>query len=202
MADEPAHRDPDEALRELKDGNRRYAEARAETPHRGVERAVEVSKAQHPFGQVLACSDSRVVPEIVFDQGLGDLFVVRVAGNIVDPAVEGSLEFGAQQLGARLIVVLGHRRCGAVTAAVQKVASANHIRFLMDRLQPALDEVRDRPGDPVENAVHAQVEKAVDQLRQSEPTLAHLRREGQLKVVGAVYDLDTGRVEWTRPEDP
>jgi carbonic anhydrase len=187
---------PDEALRLLKVGNERFSTAHLAHPHQSVQRRVEISKGQHPFAQILSCSDSRVVPEIIFDEGLGDLFVTRVAGNIVDDAVKGTLEYGAEHLDVRLIVVLGHRDCGAVTAAVQAEEVHDHIIKLMDSIFPAVVATRGQAGDPVDNAVRANVIRSVNLLRNSWPTLHSMSQSGRIRIVGAVYDLKSGAVEW------
>jgi carbonic anhydrase len=186
----------DEAQTKLRDGNRRFLENRSLHPHQTPERRKEISDAQHPFAAILTCSDSRVVPEIIFDQGLGDLFVLRVAGNIVDDAILETLEYGAAHLKVSLIVVLGHTRCGAVTAVVAGAFPAGHMRALVDAIAPAVDTSRGNPGDPVENAARQNVILQVERLRQSRPTLVELHEARQLHIVGAMYNIETGVVEW------
>ena len=144
----------------------------------------------------MSCADSRVPPELIFDQGLGDLFIIRVAGNVVSDTELGSLEYGAEHLHVPLLVVLGHQHCGAVTAAVEGGEAEGHIAALVNLLRPAVEKTQGMPGDHVENAVKANVEMVVKQLRSSTPVLAKLVSEGKLKVVGAVYSLDTGKVTW------
>lgn len=186
---------PDQALRRLLAGNRRHATGRAQRPNQSVGRRREVAGGQRPFATILACADSRVPPELVFDQGLGDLFVVRVAGNIVDDAVLGSVEFGAEELHIPLVVVLGHEKCGAVAAAVSLAGEApGHIGSLVKPIKPAVEAARGQPGDLLDNAVRANVGLSVRALRTSTPILADLVREGRLKIVGARYDLDSGVV--------
>lgn len=185
----------DEALRRLMDGNRRFAGGRAARPHQTPKRRTDLVKGQTPMAIVLGCSDSRVPPEIVFDQGLGDLFVVRVAGNIVDDLGLGSIEYGAGVLGAPLLVVLGHAKCGAVEAALKAKKTPGHIGSLVRAIQPAADAVKGQPGDPLANAIRANVVAVVGQLRGSKPVLADLVEKGRLRIVGARYDLDTGVVE-------
>ncbi|MEX2302377.1 MAG: carbonic anhydrase [Bryobacterales bacterium] len=185
-----------DALRLLKEGNERYRTSHLTHPHQSAERRIQVSAEQHPFAQVLACSDSRVPPEIIFDQGLGDIFVVRVAGNTVDDLVQGSLEYGAAHLKVPLIVVLGHRRCGAVSALVHAEEVHDHIVSLMAAIFPSVLATRGQPGDPVENVVRANVVRSVDMLRNSWPTLYALLESGKIQIVGAIYDLETGTVEW------
>lgn len=186
----------EEALWLLKAGNARYQSDYQIHPHQTESHRVAISAGQHPFAQILTCSDSRVSPEIVFDQGLGDLFVVRVAGNIVDDAVRGTIEYGAEHLDVPLVVVLGHQNCGAVTAAVQAAAPHDHILNLMDHIFPAVVKARQQSGDLVANAVRINVEHAVEQLRATWPTLYQMSLDGKIRIVGAVYSLDTGQVEW------
>jgi len=191
----------DFALAELSAGNTHHVAHRYRHPHETANRQRELVSGQHPHAEILSCSDSRVPPEVIFDQGLGDLFVVRVAGNVVSDTELGSLEYGAAHLHVPLLVVLGHQHCGAVTAAVDGDGVEGHISALMTLLRPAVEKTRGLPGDPVENAVKANVEMVVKQLRTSTPLLAELVAHRKLKVVGAVYSLDTGRVTWL-PDTP
>jgi len=189
----------DEALHALTEGNRRFAGGRPANPRRDPERRSELVSGQHPFVAVLACSDSRVVPEILFDQGLGDLFSIRVPGNVVDETVLGSLELGVEHLGVPLIIVLGHTQCGALIVALAAETHDDHRHTLLTRLQPAVDAASRGDGDPenrLERAVRANVRLAVEGLRRSTPTLAPLHGRGALRIVGAVYDIDTGLVDW------
>jgi carbonic anhydrase len=186
----------DSALAELKLGNEHHIKHKYEHPHETADRQRELASGQHPHAEILSCSDSRVPPEIVFDQGLGDLFVVRVAGNVATDTELGSLEYGAEHLHIPLLVVLGHESCGAVTAAVQGGPPEGHITALVNLIKPAVDKSRGSPGDPVSNAVRTNVEMVVKQLRSSTPMLSELVAHGKLKIVGAVYSLDTGKVTW------
>jgi len=144
---------------------------------------------------ILGCADSRVPPEVIFDQGLGDLFVVRVAGNVVDDIVLGSIEYAAAHLHTPLIVVLGHFRCGAVGATVAGGELEGHLPGLAAAIQPAVDRVKGLPGDLVDHAVRANARMVADQLESSAPVLAELVEAGRLKIVATCYDLDTGAVE-------
>jgi carbonic anhydrase len=195
----PPIRDSTAALRELLEGNARYVAAKLTYRDQTPERRAEVAAAQHPFAVIFGCSDSRVPAEIVFDQGLGDLFVVRVAGPVLDDAVLGSLEFAALELGVPLILVLGHERCGAVTAALDVLDKGTtprgHISHLVDAITPAVKRVKGRAGDPLDNAVRANVEGIVEKLRTSRQVLAAQVSSGKLRIVGARYDLDSGRVD-------
>ena len=185
----------DEALQKLVEGNRRHLSGEFTITQRLAERRQQVAKAQHPFAAILGCSDSRLPPEIVFDHSLGDLFVVRVAGNIVDMNGLASLEFAATQFGTPLIMVLGHARCGAVAAALAEAKVPGHIVSLVDAIKPAVAMSKGQPGDPLDNAIRANIRRMVEELKTSQPILGDLVKAGTLKVVGALYSLDTGKVE-------
>lgn len=191
---------PDEALRLLMEGNERWVTGKLEHPHQSVERRLEVASHQDPFAVVFSCIDSRVPPEIVFDRGVGDLFVIRTGAQALDDLVVlGSVEFGPNGYrSARLIVVLGHQGCGAITAAIQSIQSGipapGHIQAVVDALRPAYDVAVSQPGDLVENMVRAQVVLTVQRL-QTDPLIAELMRNEGLRVVGGRYDLTSGRVD-------
>jgi carbonic anhydrase len=185
---------PDQALAKLMEGNKRYASSHSQRPHQTARRRHELEKDQHPFACILSCSDSRVPPEIVFDEGLGDLFVVRVAGHIVDNAVTGSIEYAVEHLGSKLVLVLGHERCGAVQATLGGGEPGTHIQSLVEAISPAVIDAKKEPGEPLANAVRANVRLVVQQLRQSGPILAEQLRSHKIRIVGAVYDLDRGSV--------
>ncbi|MHC5002912.1 MAG: carbonic anhydrase [Planctomycetota bacterium] len=196
-----------EALQRLKEGNRRFA---AGTPDRGdlasPQRRRDLVEGQAPFAIVLGCSDSRVPAELVFDQGLGDLFVIRVAGNIVAPSQVGSIEFAASQFGTRLVVVLGHTRCGAVTATLDQLAQpeANrspNLRSIVDRIRPAVEPLvaarpELEPAALMREAVRANIRASVEQLRRGSAVLEQLIERDGLEIVGAEYALETGVVTW------
>ena len=186
---------PDKALAQLMEGNRRYAAVHPKHPHQNTARRKELIAGQHPFACILACADSRVSPEIVFDEGLGDLFVVRVAGNIVDDAVTGSLEYAVEHLGTPLILVMGHNSCGAVTAATGDGEPSTHIQSLVTAIAPAVAEAKQRQGDLVSNAIEANVRLVVRQLSTSEPILSKAIAGGKLKIAGGTYQLSTGLVK-------
>src|SRR5262249_13662048 len=186
----------DSVLAELKAGNLHHARHQYQHPHESNARQRELVSGQYPHAEILSCADSRVPPEIIFDQGLGDLFVVRVAGNVATDTEVGSLEYGAEHLHIPLLVVLGHESCGAVTAAVQGGPPEGHIAVLVNLIKPAVEKSRGLAGDPVANAVRTHVEMVVDQLRSSTPVLSELVAHGKLKIVGGVYSLETGRVTW------
>lgn len=178
----------------LLEGNRRYVAGTPLHPHQTIDRRNEVTAGQHPFAIVLSCSDSRVPVEILFDQGIGDIFVVRTAGNIVDDIAIGSIEYAAEHLHVPLLVVLGHQKCGAIAATAGGGEAPGHIASIVQVLNPIVEGVRGQPGDIVENAVHANVRHIVAMLRSCQPILAHLVQEGHLKIVGAYYNLETGAV--------
>ena len=184
----------DMAQQKLMDGNKRYVDARLLHPNQTPQRRAEVAKGQHPFAAIVSCADSRVPPEILFDQGLGDLFVVRLAGNILDDAVLASLEYAVEHLSVKYIMVLGHERCGAVEATIKGGETPGHIGSLVKAIQPAVDNAKKQPGDLLDNAVSANITMVVQKLKSSSPTLVELVKKGALTVVGARYDLDDGVV--------
>ncbi|MGD0059985.1 MAG: carbonic anhydrase [Verrucomicrobiia bacterium] len=184
----------DEALARLKAGNERFVTGQVIHPNGSAERRTEVAKGQKPYAIVVGCSDSRVGPEVVFDQGLGDLFVVRTAGNVVDDVALGSIEYAAEHFGVPVIFVLGHTRCGAVAAAVAGGEAPGHVGSVVEKIRPAVEETKGEKGDAVDNAVRANVRNVVNQLRGAVPILSGLVKSGKLRVVGGCYDLDTGRV--------
>jgi carbonic anhydrase len=190
----PEPLNPDAALERLLDGNRRFVQQKSQHPDQSLARLSEVAQAQHPFATLLSCADSRVTPEILFDEGIGDLFDIRVAGNVVTPEVLGSLEYAVAVLGTPLIMVLGHERCGAVTAAVQGKLLPGHIGSFVKAIEPAVSRVKGKSGDPVEDAVISNVQYQVEQLKQNSALLAQQMLEDKLKIVGGRYDLDTGEV--------
>ena len=212
---------PAEAISRLKAGNARYTSGKEQPPESSQERAfeatnsyenagltflgmtadqaakrrAELTKSQHPFAIIVSCSDSRVPPEIVFDQGLGDLFVLRVAGNVIDDHSLGSIEYAVDHLAVRLIVVLGHQRCGAVKAAKETIAAKGkapaHIQSLVTAIKPAVEATVH--GD-LEATVEANVKNVTQALRSSPPILKPKVDSGEVRVIGAYYNLDTGAV--------
>jgi carbonic anhydrase len=184
---------PDQALAQLMEGNQRFVSRRRTNPHQDFARLTEVAAGQAPFAAILSCADSRVVPEIAFDQGIGDLFVVRVAGNIAITEDIASEEYGVGVLGAPLLMVLGHERCGAVKAAIQGGELPGMIESLVQAIQPAVQASEGEPGDRLTNAVKANVRLQVQRL-QTSAVLAEAIQAGKLKIVGAFYDLDTGEI--------
>lgn len=189
----PQSLSPDAALQKLMEGNQRFAQHHPQYPDQSQARLQEVAHAQHPFVTILSCADSRVPAEIVFDQGIGDIFDVRIAGNIAIPEAIGSIEYAVVLLGTPVLMVLGHERCGAVTAAVQNEALLGDISSFVKAIKPAVERVKDQSGDAVENAVVANVQYQIERLKRS-PLLSERLQSGKLKIVGGRYDLDTGRV--------
>jgi carbonic anhydrase len=191
----------DEVLRRLREGNERFVKGATVSPRRRPEDFRLLAQGQRPMAVIVGCADSRVPPEILFDQGVGDLFVVRVAGNVIGGAgafVKGSIEYGIVELGTSLVMVLGHSECGAVKAAVKHLddrdALPGSIGPLVDSIRPAVLRAKSRPGDQLDNAIRANVEIGVGQLRSLQPIVAPAVKRGAVKVVGAVYDLSTGSV--------
>lgn len=203
-ADETARpQNADEALQAIKEGNKRFVNSMKKGPGRSEERRRYVAKGQNPFVAILACADSRVAPEIIFDQGIGDLFVVRVAGNIVNPTnygIQGSLEFGVLALGAPLIVVLGHSECGAVAGSISALQKGTEfpgsINDIVQTIKPAVDKAEGEKGDLLHNATIANVQLGVEKLKNSDPVISDLVKKGKVKVVGGNYDLKSGEVKW------
>lgn len=187
---------PEQAQGMLEQGNDRYVRGRQIHPNRDARRRKAIAQAQHPFAIILGCADSRVAPEVLFDRGQGDLFVVRNAGNVVDDVVLASIEYAAEHLGSTLVVVLGHERCGAVTAAASGGEAPGHLPACFGAIQPSVEKARGMEGELVENVMRLNVQEMVGQIRDSEPVLRHRVQEGRLKVVGARYDLDTGEVRF------
>ncbi len=184
---------PDAALQKLIEGNQRFVDHHPQYPDQSELRLHEVAQAQHPFATILSCADSRVPAEIVFDQGIGDIFDVRIAGNIATHEAIGSIEYAVVLLNSPLLMVMGHERCGAVTAAVKKESLPGDISTFVKAIKPALKRVKDQPGDAVENAVVANVQYQIERLNRSK-LLNKQVESGKLKIVGGRYDLDTGRV--------
>jgi carbonic anhydrase len=190
--------DANEALQRLREGNERYVANKSIDLNESQSRRIELAKGQQPFATIFSCVDSRVPPELIFDRGLGDLFVIRTAGQVIDKAVLGSLEFGVAELKIPLLMVLGHEKCGAVKATVEAVehnASAEaEINWLVDGIRPAVEAAKTQSGDLLDNAVKANVSLTVERLKGSS-ILSGASEKGDLKIVGARYDLDTGLVE-------
>jgi len=194
-------RDADAVLVQLLDGNKRFMKGELVHPRRKPEDFVPLAEGQAPSTVIVCCADSRVAPELIFDQGMGDLFVVRVAGNVITGAgdsVKGSIEYAVAELDVRLILVLGHSQCGAIKAAIKHIDAKDtlpgSIGGLVDLIRPAVAAVKNKQGNILDNAIKANVERGVERLTHLEPILAGSEKKGTLKVVGAVYDLHSGKV--------
>jgi len=194
-----------EALERLQEGNRRFVAGIRTIDTLEIQRVNSI-KIQTPFAIILGCSDSRVPAEIVFDQGLGDLFVIRVAGNIVAPSQVGSVEFAAEKFGAPLVVVLGHSMCGAVIATIEELGhpsaeKSSNVLSIVNRIRPTIEpllstELQKNPAQLLETAIRANILAAVNQLRHGSQMLEQLILKDELAVVGAEYSLETGEVDF------
>jgi len=203
-ADEPSPKDAKEALQRLVAGNKRFVADEPIHPRASREWRKGLTGGQKPFAAVLSCSDSRVPSELVFDQGFGDLFVIRVAGNIVAPSQVGSVEFAAARYYTRLVVVLGHSQCGAILATLEEMLTStgnqsHNLRAIVDRVRPAIEplfltDLRHDPDALVKEAVRANIRASVDHLRHGSEVLEKLIHKEGLMVIGAEYSLDTGVV--------
>jgi carbonic anhydrase len=182
----------DQALQKLMAGNKRFINQQSTNPNH-LTRLEEVAQKQTPFATILGCSDSRVPLEVVFDQGLGDLFVIRVAGNIVTPTELASVEYGTSVLQTKVLLVLGHGSCGAVSAALKSVNLMGQMNTLIDSIQPAISRSAKQPGDRLENAVRENVFLQMERLRES-ALITQLLNERKIKLVGGYFDLKTGKV--------
>lgn len=191
---------PEQALRRLQEGNQRFVSGQSLHPDLTLARLQETAKGgQHPFATILGCSDSRVPVEAIFDQGVGDLFVVRVAGNVADTDEIATVEYGCGHLETPLMVVLGHTKCGAVTAVVKGDKVGGSLPKLVDNIAAPVKRAKARhlDGDAlVDAAIRENVQQSMADLQRRSTELTHLVHEGKLKIVGAIYHIDTGKVEW------
>lgn len=182
----------------LVEGNQRFIQNK-KAPRNLKEQVVETSGGQYPFAAILSCIDSRVPAELVFDQGIGDIFSVRVAGNIVNEDVLGSIEYACKVAGSKIVVVLGHTKCGAVTAACNHVKLGN-ITSLLEKIQPAVKvieaDVSEMNSENIEKVSKLNVELSIERIRKESEILAELESEGTIEIVGAIYDVSTGKVEF------
>jgi carbonic anhydrase len=188
-----------EALQKLLEGNKRYIGATMSYPNQTKQRRTELLQGQFPFAVVLGCADSRIPPEILFDQGIGDIFVIRVAGNITSPEVIGSIEYAVEHLSVPLVMVMGHESCGAVGATVDAVANnvdvPGNVGSVVEAIKPAVQRVQATSENMVENAVRANVELVVEQLKASKPLLSSYVEQGKVRIVGSYYSMKSGEVD-------
>jgi len=191
----PAVLTGEQALQTLLAGNARFVAGQSTHPDQSVDRRAALAGGQSPFAVVLTCSDSRVVPELYFDQGLGDLFVIRNAGNVLDDHVIGSMEYAVDHLHVPLIIVVGHEKCGAISAALAGGEIPGHIHSITDDLAPVIEQTKDLPGDKVDNVVRANAQRDVGILLHVEPIIKEAVTAHKLLIVPARYDLDTGKIE-------
>ncbi len=192
-----AYADPKLGLKKLIGGNKRFVEGKSIRPRQNMETIKKLENGQEPFATIVACSDSRVPNEMIFDQGLGDLFIIRTAGQVSAAASYGSMEFATLKLKTKLIVVLGHTECGAVAAAVERPENVpGHIVTLINEIKPAVAKCAHLPGNAVNNSVRQNVIDQVNNLRDLEPILHKKYISGEIVIVGAVYDIHTGKVEF------
>lgn len=192
---------PDDAMTLLKEGNARYAAGQSTHPRQAQDRRTETSKGQHPFATIIGCSDSREPVEILFDQGLGDLFVIRVAGNVAGPDEIATVEYGVGHLGTPIVLVLGHTSCGAVTAVVQNAKTHGHLPFLLNQIKPAVAKAKvwnptTRGDEFVLKAIKANVWLTMENLIRKSHEVSERVKKGQLLLVGGIYDITTGAITW------
>jgi carbonic anhydrase len=190
--------DSEQALSKLKEGNARFVSGKVTHPDQSAERRQELTAGQRPFAIVVGCSDSRVATEVLFDQGLGDIFVVRTAGQVIDDVAFGSIEYAVEHLGVNLIVVLGHDSCGAVKATVDGGEAPGHLGSLIKFILPAVDEARKASSgsELLNKSIDNNVKNIVALLKTNSPLLAPRVQKGGLKIIGARYHLDSGLVEF------
>ena len=181
-------------IKKLLEGNQRYITGGALHPNQSFEHRLELAEGQKPIAAILTCSDSRVSPEIIFDQGLGDLFVLRVAGNVINDLFVGSLEYAVEHLNVSLLMVLGHSECGAVDATVKGGQPPGHINSLVQAIKPALDRLKKQSPDWVNIVAKENVKIGVERLRISDPILTARYEEGNIDIVGAFYNIKSGKV--------
>lgn len=188
----------DEVKEELSAGNARFVAGTPRRPRADPERVKELTSGQAPHAVVLGCSDSRVPPELLFDQGIGDLFVVRVAGNVAEPATLGSIEYAAEHLGTPLVVVLGHHGCGAVSATADGAPAKGNLGAIVREIQPAVKSAKRTASgaEAIHDAIHLNARAAADQLVAESPVLKRLVAEHRVRIAVAIYDLESGAVEW------
>lgn len=185
----------EQVLERLLEGNKRFVAGTVTHPNQSIERRTELAAGQQPVAIVLTCADSRVAPELYFDQGLGDLFVLRNAGHVLDDHIIGSIEYAIEHLHAGLVVVVGHAKCGAVAATVAGGHAPGHIHSIIESIEPAFESVKNQVGDKVDHTVRANARRVAAILGRVEPIVGEAVKNGKVKVVAARYDLATGQIE-------
>jgi len=185
----------DIALQKLIKGNKEYMAEKSSDSNKSLKRRQEVMDEQNPFAVILSCSDSRVPPSVIFNQGIGDLFVIRTAGNTIDDLVIGSIEYAIENLGVQLIMVMGHKKCGAIDSAIQETTSLGHMSSFVETIKPAIENMDKDLMDKWNNASKMNVLNIVERLSLSDPILSKKIKENNLKIVGSFYHLDSGLVE-------
>ncbi len=189
----------EEAIKKLTEGNERFVELHLKHPDSNKKRRHEMLKGQHPFVVILSCSDSRVPPELIFDQGLGDIFEIRNAGNVLDEHVIGSIEYAVMHCGVKLIVIMGHQDCGAIAATLSGKSETKYIKSLEDSIQPAVDDCKKQGLDVnSDNVVKAHVMQDINELMSQDTDLVKYMNENNVQLVPAYYHLDTGKVDFLK----
>ena len=187
----------DEALKKLKQGNKRFVKLHQKHPDESAKRRKEMLNGQHPFVIILSCSDSRVPPELIFDQGLGDIFEIRNAGNVLNDHVIGSIEYAVMHCGVKLIVIMGHQDCGAINATLSGVSETKYIKALEDSIQPAVEKcILNNLEINSDNVVKAHVMQDIEELMKQDHELVEYMKKHKVKIVPAYYHLDSGKVEF------
>ncbi|MFC1600331.1 carbonic anhydrase [Patescibacteria group bacterium] len=186
----------EEALELLIEGNKRFVKGESVHPNQTIDYREHLESSQRPVAVVIGCSDSRVPPEVIFDVGLGDIFVIRVAGTTVGNVCTGSLEFALEHLNVKLVIVLGHENCGLITKAAGGEDFHHHLGSLVQTAKLAVANTKDMPGNPVENATKENVRLLIDRLDDMSPTIDKFYKSGDVKMVGAYYNLKSGRVDF------
>ncbi|MBX2974677.1 MAG: carbonic anhydrase [Ignavibacteriaceae bacterium] len=186
----------EEAINKLKLGNERFVNQKTIKPHQSIDDVMRVAKGQHPFAIIVSCSDSRVPPEILFDQGFGDIFVIRTAGQVIDSIEIGSIEYAVEHLHSPLVVVLGHSKCGAVTAANSDGEVDGHLHKIVKDIRSNISSQTGGKANSLDEAINANVNALVKTLLNSEPIIKEHHEKGKVKIVPAIYDLDSGKVSF------
>lgn len=189
----------EQAIEKLKQGNKRFVELKLKHPDSDKKRRKEMQKGQHPFVVILSCSDSRVPPELIFDQGLGDIFEIRNAGNVLDDHVIGSIEYAVMHCGVKLIVIMGHQDCGAIAATLSGVSETKYIKSLEDSIQPAIEDCKEQGLEiNSDNVVKAHIMQDINELISQDTELVKYMKEHEVKIVPAYYHLDSGKVDFLK----